>query len=325
MNNFCTSCGAPLGEGAKFCIRCGAAAPALPDEDRAAPEVATTDSSALAAKSSARVKAKAKKEAKTYTEKFFTNPAPALSAAGELALPLELIPFSTVTKDGGLFSVLRSGLSSFKGSYKRALSDKKRLNVVIMLTAIWLLVNVLAALGIFPLPVRLLSWLTAARGSFVGGTIGKGLVAALFAQVVADKSTLMALKSGLGQLGGVVKGGQGKFVPLSLGAGAALIACNVMVSTTVQNLMVCIAGFALSAKALTQNGFLRRFITGLLPKAKDASVTSVMGGWTIGFALFAMVSALPGGQNGYLLGILLLISGSILAVTKRNKKEVSAE
>lgn len=316
MSNFCTSCGAPLGESAKFCIKCGAAILPFPAEANTAPVMATADSSAVVAN---------KLEAKAYAETVFSNPAPVLAVVGEIALPFELTPFPAVIEGEGLFSVLRSGVSGLKSGCRQTLSDKNRLSVVIVLTAIWLLVNVLAALDIFPLLIRLLSWLTAARGSLVGGSIGKGLVAALLAQIVADKGMLVALKSGLGQLGGVVKGGQGKFVPLLLGAGVALIACNVMVLTSLQNLMVCIAGFALSAKALTQNGFLRRFITGLLPKVKDASVTSVMGGWTIGFALFAMVSTLPGGQNGYLLGVLLLISGSILAVTKRNKKEVSAE
>ena len=35
-------------------------------------------------------------------------------------------------------------------------------------------VNLLAALEIFPFPVRVLSWLTAARGSLMGGRSGKG-------------------------------------------------------------------------------------------------------------------------------------------------------
>lgn len=111
-------------------------------------------------------------------------------------------------------------------------------------------------------------------------------------------------------------------MPLMLGAGATLIACNMMVSTNLQNTMVCIAGFALSAKALTQNGFLRRFITGLLPKAEDGSLSSIMGGWTLGFAVFAVVSLLPGGKNGYLIGFLLLVIGVILEITNKNKKEV---
>ena len=89
--------------------------------------------------------------------------------------------------------------------------------------------------------------------------------------------------------------------------------------------MVCIAAFVLSAKALAQKGFLRQTVSRLLPKANDNNVTGVMGGWTLGFALFAAVSILPGGKNGYVLGILLILAGSIFTVVGRNKKEVTAE
>jgi hypothetical protein len=50
-----------------------------------------------------------------------------------------------------------------------------------------------------------------------------------------------------------------------------------------------------------------------------------MGGWTLGFTLFAAVSFLPGGGNGYVLGILLLLAGGIVTVVGRNKKEATAE
>jgi hypothetical protein len=89
--------------------------------------------------------------------------------------------------------------------------------------------------------------------------------------------------------------------------------------------MVCIAAFLLSAKALTHHGFLRKFINALLPKAKNTTLTTLMGGWTMGFALFAAISFLPGGNNGYVLGALLLLAGEIVAILNRNKKEVTTE
>lgn len=349
VSRFCTSCGKPLGEGAKFCTGCGAAVVSVPTEVEGAEADISAEAkvstakptevikeikpeekqktpqhkTALAAKVTEKIKTKVKKEAQAYTKTVFSDGVPAYAAAGELALPMEHVPALTAIGDEGLLSVLKSGFTGLIGGFKRTLGDKKRLALVITLSITWLLVNVLAALGTFPLPVRLLSWLTAARGSLIGGTIGKGLVTALLAQVITDKGMFKALKGGLGQFGSVVKSGTGKVVPLLLGAGAALVACNIIVSTNLQNTMVCVAGFALSAKALTQNGFLRRFITGLLPKAK-ASVTSIMGGWTMGFALFAIVSILPGGRNGYLFGILLLIVGAILAIVNKNREGATA-
>jgi len=98
-----------------------------------------------------------------------------------------------------------------------------------------------------------------------------------------------------------------------------------MASSNLQNTMVCIAAFLLSAKALVQNGFLQRLITALLPKAKNTTIITLMRGWTLGFALFAVVSFLPGRGNGYVLGILLLLAAGIVAVVGKNKKEVTAE
>jgi uncharacterized Zn finger protein (UPF0148 family) len=356
MSKFCTNCGKPLEEGAKFCAGCGKAvlnespevkpvskkSPPFENESvseetlqpkvKAMPEIISSNTEVLVSKTTkilgkikTKVKTKVKTETKAYTQKYFSDTVPAYGAAGELALPLEFTPFPADFDGEGLFSVLKSGMRGLMSGFKRTLGDKKRLAIVIALTGIWLLVNVLAGLGTFPLPIRLLSWLTAARGSLIGGTIGKGLVAALLAQIITDKGMLTTLKSGLGQLGGIVKSGKREVVPLLLGAGTALIACNMMVSTNLQNTMVCIAGFVLSAKALTENGFLRRFIAGLLPKAKDGYLTTFMGGWTLGFAVFAAVSLLPGGRNGYFIGILLLIAGGVLTARGRNSnKEVSA-
>ena len=140
------------------------------------------------------------------------------------------------------------------------------------------------------------------------GTVGKGLVAALLTQIITDKSMFTALKSSIGQLGSTAKSGRGAVGPLLMGMGMALIACNMMISSNLQNTMVCIAAFLLSAKALPQKGFLRRLVTALLSKSNNNEVATVMGGWTLGFALFAAVSLLPGGRNGYILGVILLLA-----------------
>jgi hypothetical protein len=272
-----------------------------------------------------KTKSEAKKEVKAYTKKALADVAAVSGTAGEYTLPVDLTPFPAGADAASLLSLLKGGIRGLTVGFRRTLGDKKRLALVIALTVIWLLVNVLAALGTFPLPVRLLSWLTAARGSLIGGTIGKGLVAALLAQLIADQGMLQTVKSGPGQLRGIVNSGKREAVPLPLGGGAALIVCNMMVSSNLQNTMVCIAAFLLSAKALVQNGFLRRLITALLPKAQNTTVTALMRGWALGFALFAVISFLPGGGNGYTLGILLLLAAGIVAVVGKNEKEVTAE
>ncbi|AGA68385.1 hypothetical protein Desdi_0862 [Desulfitobacterium dichloroeliminans LMG P-21439] len=325
MGKFCTSCDAALNKGAKFCAKCGANVSSVPEEAGALLDQTTPNSETVLSKTGKQIKTEAKIKTVAYAKSIFSDAAPAYQSAGELALASELIPTTGDLTGEGLLSLLKSGFRGLASGFKRTLGDKKRMGIVITLVVIWLLVNLLASLGIFPLPVRALSWLTAAQGSLIGGTIGKGLVAALLAQLIADQGMLQKVKSGLGQMGGIGKGGKGMAGNLLLGLGIALIASNMMISSNLQNTMVCIAAFLLSAKALTHHGFLRRVITALLPKAKNATITIFMRGWTLGFALFAAISFLPGGGNGYVLGILLLLAGGIVTVVSRNKKEATTE
>lgn len=323
MGQFCTSCGAALNEDTKFCAKCGANSSPVSEEVRAQPDQVAPNSETVLSKVGKQMKTEAKIKTAAYAKSIFSEAAPAYRSVGELALPSELVPAAGDFTKEGLLSLLKSGFKGLVGGFKKTLGDKKRLVVVVALAVVWLLVNLLAAFDIFPLPVRILSWLTAARGSLIGGSIGKGLVAALFAQVIADKGMLKSIKSGMSQLVSSTKSGKQAYAPLLMGTGAGLIACNLMVSSNLQNSMVCIAGFALSVKALTRNGFLRRLISALIPKSNNVTVTAVMGGWTLGFALFAVINFLPGGKNGYLIGILLLIVGGISAViVKNSKKEV---
>lgn len=324
MSKFCTNCGSSLNEGAKFCAKCGANAAPLTEKVRALPNQATVNKKVLS-EVNEKVKPEVKMSEATHVKSVFTSATPAYQTIGELTLPLELVPVTGELAGEGLFSLLKNGFRGLAAGFKRTLQDRKRLGIVIALAVVWLLVNILAAMDIFPMPIRVLSWLTAAQGSLIGGSIGKGVVAALFAQIITNRGKFSSIKGDIGKLTTVIKGGTKTVAPLLLGMGAALIVCNLMGSSNLQNTMVCIAGFALSAKALTQNGFLRRLTVALLPKAKDITVTTVMGGWTLGFALFAAVSFLPGLRNGYWFGIVLLVVGGIWMAASKNKKEADIQ
>ncbi len=325
MGKFCTSCGAALNEGAKFCTKCGANASPVLEEVGAVPNQAMPNRETVLSKAGKKIKTEAKTRATAYAKNIFSDAAPAYQAAGELALPLELTPATGDLTGEGLLSLLKSGFRGLAGGFKRTLGDKKRLRIVIALAVVWLAVNLFAALGSFPLPLRVLSWLTAARGSLIGGSIGKGLVAALLAQVITNKEMLQSLKGSIGQLTAAAKGGEKAYAPLLLGAGAALIACNLMVSSNLQNTMVCIAGFVLSATALTKNGFLRRFISFVMPHMPNTGISSIMQGWTLGFALFIALCLIPGRFNGYIGGTASLIVRIIPMILSNKKKETAAE
>lgn len=325
MGKFCGSCGSSLNEGAKFCAKCGANACPIPEETGTRPDQATPNNKRVLIKADEEMNTEPKNREAAYVKSISSSVTPTYQMAGELTLPLEFIPDIGDFTGETLPALLKSGFRGLAAGFKRTLRDKKRLRIVIALAVVWLVVNILIALEVFPMPIRVLSWLTAAQGSLIGGSIGKGVVAALFAQIITNKGMFSSIKGGIGKMTAAIKSEKKTLAPLLSGMGAALIVCNLMVSSNLQNTMVCIAGFALSAKALTQNGFLRRLTAALLPKAKDVTVTTVMGGWTLGFALFAAVSFLPGLRNGYWFGLVLLVVGGIWMVASKNKKEADIQ
>lgn len=325
MSKFCASCGSSLNEGVKFCAKCGANAAPVTEKVKALPNQTTANGETVLSEVKEKVKPEVKISEATHAKSVFTSATPAYQMIGELTLPSELVPAMGDMPGEGLWALLKNGFRGLASSFKRTLHDKKRLGIVIALAVVWLVVNLLASVGIFPLPVRVLSWLTAAQGSLIGGSIGKGLVAALFAQIFTNKGMLPSIKGDISKLTAAIRSGKKTVAPLMMGIGASLIVCNMMMPSNLQNTMVCIAGFALSAKALARNGFLRGLTTAFLPKAKDVTITAIMGGWALGFILFAAISLLPGLRNGYWLGILLIIVGGILIVANKNEKEANIQ
>lgn len=253
------------------------------------------------------------------------------SHAGEIALPRELYPLPA-GEYSNAFGVLRSGANRIISSFKGVLRNKRKLMPAIVLAVLWLLLTLLPALGINPVPVRFLSWLTFARGGLtggilnrIGGIIGKGLLASLLTISVTDKSGFRQIKAGLSNLkDGFTSEKTGKTV-LIFGIGVALIVYNLMVAdTTLQNSMAGIACFALSLRALERGGgFAQTFFTSLTAGKKPIEAVGInrfMSGWTAGFALGVLISVLPLSYGGYLFGTAAVIAGVILAAANKETR-----
>jgi uncharacterized Zn finger protein (UPF0148 family) len=228
VGKFCTSCGAALNEGAKFCAKCGAKVSPVSEESVAQPDPETPKRETFLSnvgkkvkdeseesvvqpdpetpkrktflskvgkkvKDEAKVKATeqaAKVTATEYAKSTFTDAISADQSSGEFSLPSDLAALADNLSGEGLLSLLKGGLQSLVSGFKSTLGDKKRLTIVIALAVVWLVVNLLYTLDISPFPLRVISWLTAARGSLVGGSVAKGLLASLLAQLIMDKGTL---------------------------------------------------------------------------------------------------------------------------------------
>lgn len=256
-----------------------------------------------------------------FCTKCGLNVESAYQRASEIYLPLELVPEIGKIEKESLLKLLKNGVTSIASSFKRTLSDKKRLGLVIILAIIWLIVNFLYAMGISSLAVRILSYLSAAQGSLIGGSIVKGMLVALLAQVITDKDIFKRLKEGISQINAAIKTGKTVYASILMGAGFSLIFCNLLASSNLSNVMLSISGFAISAKALTRNGFLRGLFSFILPKGSQNKIPNIMQGCALGFVLFLIVSLIPGSNNGYFGGTVVLILSIILMLKNKKIKE----
>jgi hypothetical protein len=319
MSKFCVACGIPLKDDAKFCTGCGAA---VTKQNMVKNDISEKVSTAISQQT-------------TKTVKQMLNTSFAPVTAGETTLSQELFPLS-MPEITNVFGVIGSGIKRMLGGFGAAFRDKKQLIPALVLGVLWVLLIFLPIVGIDSTPVKFLSWLTFAQGglnggliSQIGGILGKGLLAALFTSLIIDKSTLGQIKVGISALTGGLKGDKATLASWLLGMALALILYNLMVgSTSLQNSMAAIACLGLSLRGLANGGgFARQFFTSLLYK-KSVSTTGIqrfMVGWAVGFALALVVSVLPGGINGYILGGILFIVAGIAKLIGGKSEEVTVQ
>lgn len=278
--------------------------------------------------------------------KMVTNAVFASGAAGESqfshAIPKAAGELSAAISP---FKVISQSVSGLYRSFITVFKDKKRLISALVLALIWFVLTLLPLLGVNPIPVKWLSFLTFAQGGtsggiigFVGGTVGKGVFAYFLMTLVMPLTRGQKPFAGIG--GGIkqfltalkVKK-MAQAAPLFLGAGAALISYNFMTGkVSLQNSMAGVAALLLSLRALSgKAGFLRRFFSAFIAKKtkeiklNTGDINRVIAGVTAGFALALPLSALNIHrlQLPYVIGAVLLIAGLILGIVLKADKEVA--
>ena len=298
---FCPKCGNKLPDNARFCDKCGNPVsgvqsdipPKKADEQRIQPP-------------------------EQSVRRTFGFAAPA--AAGEAALgsygggPAGAI--SGVIPGPG--KVIGAGLKSLFTSIGSSFKDPKRLIPVFVLAAVWLVLNILQACGINPVPTRILSFLTFANGGMsggffgaIGGIIGKGIFAGALVSLIG----LFTRKGGEKRsFKDTVKGAFGVSLETLwaylCGIGAAmLLYLFISGGATRISFMGGIAAAFLAARAALNNGFLKNLL-GSFTKSKSPSNPNVQGlirGLSVGFGAAALI----GLSN---INLILIITGSVLLV-----------
>ena len=298
---FCPKCGNKLPDNARFCDKCGNPVsgvksdipPKKADEQRIQPpEQSVRRTFGFAASAAA---------GEAALGSYGGAPAGAISG---------VIP--------GPGKVIRAGLKSLFTSIGSSFKDPKRLIPVFVLAAVWLVLNILQACGINPVPTRILSFLTFANGGMsggffgaIGGIIGKGIFAGALVSLIG----LFTRKGGEKRsfkdtVKGVFGVSLGTLWPYICGIGAAmLLYLFISGGATRISFIGGIAASFLAARAALSGGFLQKLF-GSFTKSKSPSHPNVSGlirGLSVGFAAAALI-----GLSG--INLILIIAGSVLVV-----------
>ncbi|MBN2882085.1 MAG: zinc ribbon domain-containing protein, partial [Clostridia bacterium] len=157
MAKFCKSCGAQLSENAAFCTSCGVSADSPLQKPANPPDPV-------------------EKISKTLNMNSKLGAFSAAAVPGEFSVG-NVIPLSGLSVPGldqikGPFKYLGSSFIGIIKGIKGVFKNKKLLIPVIVLAVTWLVLNLLPALGVDGTPVRVLSFLTFAKGGTTGGALG---------------------------------------------------------------------------------------------------------------------------------------------------------
>lgn len=227
-----------------------------------------------------------------------------------------------------------------KDSVVKAFSEPKKLIPTFILAAIWIIIPIIT--NFIPRAntpfIRLISTITYARGGvncglfgLIGGVFGKaifaGVVNGLVISLCAKKNPF---EGAMQKLTSIFKDAKRAINPLLVGSGVGLILYFIFNSSaSTQNIAIAIAGIVATLTALSkQNGlaFAGAFwIAKKLSKGKAPSriyVSRLLAGLMAGFALSLVMTYIAGSILILLLGIALLIAGSLN--TKKVKQIATA-
>jgi len=318
MARFCTKCGAELEENQNFCIICGA--PVTPKGNNGS---ATTTTVSQNQPHIPNLKSVA-----STAGRMFGGSSSASAISGEAMIGGSAAGSLLGGTGAAILSPLKvivGGLKSIKAGFKAALKNKKKLIPAIILALTWILLTLLPALGINPLPVKILSFLTFSQGGMsnniikmFGGILGKTIFATFVFSIFGGGNPLNKFKGYFKSFTGTFKAKDKLKIPVMLvGIAFSMIAFNfIVVSASPWSFMAGVATVYLSLKAMS-GGFLRKLLTSIFAKffkGKAALLSkNFLGGMTTGFAVSTAMGLFSLSYGPLILGILtLMVSGTWL-------------
>lgn len=345
---FCPKCGNKLLDNAKFCDKCGNPVGSVPNNPSVKNQTPTqtpvsaqsiqTAAKQAASAAASQVRSAAAEAVRTplsnLTEQI------AASQPGEAVLCTFGGVSGAVTNSTGILSPLKtilSGIQSFGQSFVGLFKNKQRTKLIIagVIAVVWLVMMILSHIGIH---IGILNFLTFAQGG-VGRTVS-GWLGGLLGKTTVVTMMFSLFTGGFKSLGGGFKSlfsganfETSNLVRLLLGAGGALIVYQFFAgSASLTDTMPAISGALIGVMALGRgNGFLYRFAQSLTASKVGASriannekAAGLLSGVTYGFALGALLSAIPFGWLPVIFGGTCVIAGIVLTIVFGKKKEATA-
>ena len=311
---FCSKCGTRLPDHARFCKNCGNPVDPAPGADQPLREIKEEQIPENTGGGTAEP-VRSFFQAPSFTgEAVLGSIGAGVSRAGTAMLP-------------GPLKTAGSGFISFFSSLKAMFKDPVRLIPAAALSLFWLVLNIVQAFGINPLPVRILSFLTFAGGGMsggiagaIGGIIGKGVFAGAVTAVVEmirrwkdrpKRSFAEVIKGSLGvsldSLWGYLTG-----------IGASMLLFLFMSGGNTRISFMCgIASAFISGRSALNNGFLNRFIVSFSSKGRTAATPGASGlvkGLSAGFAASSFLGLLNIGLVLLIAGAVLVLGGSVMMI-----------
>ena len=313
----CSKCGNEIPEGAKFCENCKNPVEEVSNQEKQEIQQETEQNT--------------EQTPEMEPQQFNFN---ASSSAGESALGS--LGSKALNSATGLIpgpgQVIAGSVKSFFSSIRSAFKDPKKLIPAIVLAVIWLVLNILQACGINPIPTQILSFLTFANGGMsggflgaVGGIIGKGLFAGAVGSIIGLILNKSKNKTGKTSLFGSLKGALG-FTGDALGAyvlGAGLAVFLFLFISGGATRMAFMGGMAasyLAGRSVLTNGFLTRLLTSFTSKGKTKASpipAGIVKGLSAGFALSSLLGLINISLIHIILGSILVVGGIVLIILQK--------
>ncbi len=327
MSRFCQNCGAPLSPDSVFCLSCGR-------RYREEGQSEVLDKSALSSLTGKQPDKQVEKQTDVLPE---IQPDKQVEVQPGTLLDLQPDNRRQPGPVKFIAASIRRGTTSMVSYFR----NPRKMIPILVLAVVWLVLSVLPAMGINPLPVKILSFVTFAQGGMyggfwgaAGGILGKAVFAwffsALLIPLVTGKVSGKGFGAGMKQFfAGFYIQGLGVLAALLAGIGLALIIFNFLSgNASIINSMPGIVGIIMAIRiGFRRSGFFWGLMLSFANKKSKGKIPTNMtinhmaAGYATGSLTGVALSAVSVPYLPYLAGAIFIVISIVISIAAKARKE----